>query len=292
MEIYYVQNELNDSRGHIQWYWNRYWHLKKRTQKWPFFFAQPPPPPPPLFFFFFFFTSLELSTFLRFPSWNLLNTATCPFRSFKARLHQSRKKMSAGSHGMSPPPPPPPLPPCPRPSLSLASTTHSFFPLVPTPCAPLGRKIRAAMSDFDFFLFFFFSVIRLPASWSLRVIGTSLAATPFTGQSAVVARKASLRALPLAEATGPFCAPVDTVRHVLFSPDEQRYYIPVSPRVRNPSFPISLALRHLCLPSARRCGWCWWFDHHWAQTAFASSKQLYANSCARFIGTGSKRIKR
>ena len=108
-----------------------------------------------------------------------------------------------------------------------------------------------------FFLFFFFSVIRLPASWSLRVIGTSLAATPFTGQSAVVARKASLRALPLAEATRPFCAPVDTVRHVLFSPDEQRYYIPVSPRVRNPSFPISLALRHLCLPSARRCGWCW-----------------------------------
>ena len=151
----------------------------------------------------------------------------------------------------------------PRPSLSLASTTHSFFSTwSQRPVLRSAAKSGPPCLTLIFSSSFFPSVIRLPASWSLRVIGTSLAATPFTGQSAVVARKASLRALPLAEATGPFCAPVDTVRHVLFSPDEQRYYIPVSPRVRNPSFPISLALRHLCLPSARRCGWCWWFDHH------------------------------
>ena len=90
-------------------------------------------------------TWLELSTFLRFPKRNPPNTLTRPFPSFKAKLHQSRKKdVGRASRYVKAPSR------C-RTSLSSPSTTPSISFSASTPGASLSRKITAAMSDFDYF---------------------------------------------------------------------------------------------------------------------------------------------
>ena len=132
MEIYYVQNELNDSRGHIQWYWNRYWHLKKRTQKWPFFFA-PPPPPPPFIFLIFFLLLWNFPLSFVSPAETYSTPPLAPFAVLKQGSIRAEKRCRQGLTVCHPPPPPPPPTPAPMPQTLAITGFHNsqFFPLGP-----------------------------------------------------------------------------------------------------------------------------------------------------------------